>query len=93
MIDVCVGMFSAQQHGLLCEVDYTEDGAMDEVCDPFFAHCKVHADKDLTKRKVMFLWMGGEVWEVWTALAVVITCCIHSYYIHTLYVYYIHVLT
>lgn len=43
-------LFSAQQHGLLCEVDSDEEGK--ELCDPFFAHCKAHADKDIAKRKV-----------------------------------------
>lgn len=44
-------LFSAQQHGLLCEVDSEEDEGK-ELCDPFFAHCKAHADKDFAKRKV-----------------------------------------
>ena len=43
---------SAQHHGLLCEVDNEEEEEKDELCEPFFAHCKAHADKDLVKRKV-----------------------------------------
>ena len=49
VLNTCV--CSAQQHGLLCEAD-SEDEDNKELCDPFFAHCKVHADKDITKRKV-----------------------------------------
>ena len=45
-------LFSAQQHGLLCEVDSDEEDQSKELCDPFFAHCKAHADKDIAKRKV-----------------------------------------
>lgn len=50
----CMSMFlySAQQHGLLCEVDSEEEQEDKELCDPFFAHCKAHADKVVTKRKV-----------------------------------------
>lgn len=44
--------YSAQQHGLLCEVDSEEEQDDKELCDPFFAHCKAHADKDMAKRKV-----------------------------------------
>lgn len=47
-----VVLFSAQQHGLLCEVDSDEENENKELCDPFFAHCKAHADKDIAKRKV-----------------------------------------
>ena len=47
-LSVC--LCSAQQHGLLCEVDSDDEDK--ELCDPFFAHCKAHADKDLAKRKV-----------------------------------------
>ncbi len=42
---------SAQRHGLLCEIE-DDDDDKDEFCEPFFAHCKAHADKDLMKRKV-----------------------------------------
>lgn len=49
---VLVVPYSAQQHGLLCEVDSEEEEDKEELCDPFFAHCKAHADKDMTKRKV-----------------------------------------
>lgn len=45
-------MLSAQQQGLLCEVDSEEEEDDKELCDPFFAHCKAHADKDIAKRKV-----------------------------------------
>lgn len=41
----------AQQHGLLCEVDSDEEQEDKELCDPFFAHCKAHAEKDVAKRK------------------------------------------
>ncbi len=45
---LCV--YSAQRFGLLCEVDGDEEDK--ELCDPYFAHCKAHADKDIAKRKV-----------------------------------------
>lgn len=44
---------SAQQHGLLCEVDSEDEDK--ELCDPFFAHCKAHAERDIAKRKVRLL--------------------------------------
>jgi hypothetical protein len=49
---VSVFLYSAQQHGLLCEVESYEEQEDKELCDPFFAHCKAHADKDIAKRKV-----------------------------------------
>lgn len=33
-------------------MDNDEDQDNKELCDPFFAHCKAHADKDMAKRKV-----------------------------------------
>ena len=52
-VNVCMCvLISAQRHGLLCEVEDNEDTDKDEFCEPFFAHCKAHADKDLMKRKV-----------------------------------------
>ncbi len=50
---------SAQNHGLLCEVDSDEEDESKELCDPFFAHCKAHADKDIAKRKVR--WCGDRL--------------------------------
>ena len=41
---------SAQKHGLLCEVDSDDEDK--ELCEPFFAHCKAHSVKEITKRKV-----------------------------------------
>lgn len=49
---ITVHLDSAQLHGLLCEVDSDEEQQDKELCDPFFAHCKVHAEKDIAKRKV-----------------------------------------
>lgn len=59
---------SAQQHGLLCEVDNEEEEEDKELCDPFFAHCKVHADRDLAKRKVSVIEVG--VWLCVYSMAV-----------------------
>ena len=44
-------LLSAQKHGLLCEVDSDDEDK--ELCEPFFAHCKAHSIKEVTKRKVM----------------------------------------
>lgn len=56
-------LFSAQQHGLLCEVDSEEEAGSKEICDPFFAHCKAHADKDVAKRKVSLCSSGISTWH------------------------------
>jgi len=45
-------LYSAQRQGLLCEMEDNGEMDRDEFCEPFFAHCKAHADKDLMKRKV-----------------------------------------
>ena len=47
---VCVYVCSAQRNGLLCEID--SDDEEKELCDPYFAHCKAHSDKDIARRKV-----------------------------------------
>ena len=47
---ISVAMTSAQKHGLLCEVDSDDEDK--ELCEPFFAHCKAHSVKEVTKRKV-----------------------------------------
>jgi len=48
---------SAQRHGLLSEASIDE-----EIADPFYAHCKMHGDKLVSKQKKRnFLALHGHV--------------------------------
>lgn len=38
----------AQKQGLLCEAEDKDDDT--EIADPYFAHCKPHADKDMSRK-------------------------------------------
>jgi hypothetical protein len=49
----------AQKNGLLCEADDTSDGnkrkgSESDIGDTYFAHCLVHCDKGVAKKKVSF---------------------------------------
>ena len=82
---------SAQKHGLLCEVESDDEDK--ELCEPFFAHCKTHSVKEITKRKVTLKLLAMYVC-IYTCTQTSLYTLTHTYSsIQCMYMYVVHTFT